>query len=105
MDAPRPRPPHHSGLMGRPSGDPDGENGRMGEFELLARIRARLPQTGPRGRLGSGDDAPIPVPGGAPAPPVGALGDGGHLRREGSPPARIGHKALPAPPPALAAPG
>ncbi len=66
----------------------------MGEFELLARIRARLPQTGPRVRLGSGDDAAIVVPGGATATSVDALVDGVHFRREWSTLAQIGHKAL-----------
>jgi thiamine-monophosphate kinase len=66
----------------------------MGEFELLARIRARLPQPGPRVRLGSGDDAAIVVPGGATATSVDALVDGVHFRREWSRPAQIGAKAL-----------
>lgn len=66
----------------------------MGEFELLARIRARLPQSGPRVRLGSGDDAAIVVPGGATATSVDALLDGVHFRREWSSPAQIGAKAL-----------
>jgi thiamine-monophosphate kinase len=68
--------------------------GRMGEFELLARIRERLPQPGPRIRLGSGDDAAIAVPGGATATSVDALVDGVHFRREWSGPAQIGAKAL-----------
>jgi thiamine-monophosphate kinase len=66
----------------------------MGEFELLARIRARLPQPGPRVRLGSGDDAAIAVPGGATATSVDALIDGVHFRREWSSLAQIGAKAL-----------
>jgi thiamine-monophosphate kinase len=66
----------------------------MGEFELLARIRERLPASGPRLRLGSGDDAAIAVPGGATATSVDALVDGVHFRREWSSPAQIGHKAL-----------
>jgi thiamine-monophosphate kinase len=66
----------------------------MGEFELLARIRDRLPQAGPRIRLGSGDDAAIAVPGGATATSVDALLDGVHFRREWSSPAQIGAKAL-----------
>jgi thiamine-monophosphate kinase len=66
----------------------------MGEFELLDRIRARLPQPGPRVRLGSGDDAAITVPGGATATSVDALVDGVHFRREWSSPAQIGAKAL-----------
>jgi len=66
----------------------------MGEFELLARIRERLPQAGPRIRLGSGDDAAIAVPGGATATSVDALVDGVHFRREWSSLGQIGGKAL-----------
>jgi thiamine-monophosphate kinase len=67
---------------------------RMGEFELLARIRERLPANGPRIHLGSGDDAAVSVPGGATATSVDALVDGVHFRRELASPAQIGHKAL-----------
>jgi thiamine-monophosphate kinase len=67
---------------------------RMGEFELLDRIRARLPQPGPRVLLGSGDDAAVTVPGGATATSVDALVDGVHFRREWSSPTQIGAKAL-----------
>jgi thiamine-monophosphate kinase len=67
---------------------------RMGEFELLARIRERLPASGPRTHLGSGDDAAVSVPGGATATSVDALVDGVHFRRELASPAQIGHKAL-----------
>lgn len=66
----------------------------MGEFELLARIRERLPQPGQRIRLGSGDDAAISVPGGATATSVDALIDGVHFRREWSSLGQIGGKAL-----------
>jgi thiamine-monophosphate kinase len=66
----------------------------MGEFELLARIRAQLPQPGPRVRLASGDDAAITVPAGVTATSVDALVDGVHFRREWSSPAQIGAKAL-----------
>jgi thiamine-monophosphate kinase len=66
----------------------------MGEFELLERVRERLPAPGPRVRLGSGDDAAIVVPGGATATSVDALVDGVHFRREWSSPAQIGRKAL-----------
>jgi thiamine-monophosphate kinase len=68
--------------------------GHMGEFELLARMRERLPPAGPRLRLGSGDDAAISVPGGATATSVDALVDGVHFRREWASPAQIGAKAL-----------
>ncbi len=66
----------------------------MGEFELLARMRERLPPAGSRLRLGSGDDAAIAVPGGATATSVDALVDGVHFRREWSSLAQIGRKAL-----------
>lgn len=67
---------------------------RMGEFELLARIRERLPASGPRTHLGSGDDAAITLPGGATATSVDALVEGVHFRRDLASPAQIGHKAL-----------
>jgi thiamine-monophosphate kinase len=66
----------------------------VGEFELLDRIRARLPQPGPHVRLGSGDDAAVTVPAGATATSVDALIDGVHFRREWSSPEQIGAKAL-----------
>jgi thiamine-monophosphate kinase len=66
----------------------------MGEFELLDRIRRRLPPPGPRVRLGSGDDAAIVVPGGATATSVDALVDGVHFRRRWSSLKQIGAKAL-----------
>jgi len=66
----------------------------MGEFELLARVKERLPQAGPPVRLGSGDDAAISVPGGATATSVDALIDGVHFRREWSSLPQIGAKAL-----------
>jgi thiamine-monophosphate kinase len=66
----------------------------MGEFELLKRIRERLPAAGPRIHLGSGDDAAITVPGGATATSVDALVEGVHFRRDQASLAQIGHKAL-----------
>ena len=66
----------------------------MGEFELLARVRERLPPPGPRVRLGSGDDAAIVVPDGATATSVDALIDGVHFRRDWISLAQVGHKAL-----------
>jgi thiamine-monophosphate kinase len=66
----------------------------MGEFELLERIRQRLPREGSRVRLGSGDDAAITVPGGATATSVDALIDGVHFRRQWSSLEQIGAKAL-----------
>jgi thiamine-monophosphate kinase len=66
----------------------------MGEFDLLAKLRERLPPPGPGVRLGSGDDAAIVVPGGATATSVDALVDGVHFRREWASLEQIGRKAL-----------
>jgi thiamine-monophosphate kinase len=66
----------------------------MGEFELLALLRERLPAAGPQVRLGSGDDAAITVPGGATATSVDALVEGVHFRRETASLRQIGRKAL-----------
>jgi thiamine-monophosphate kinase len=66
----------------------------MGEFELLARLRERLPPNDPRVRLGSGDDAAVTVPGGATATSVDAIVDGVHFRREETTPRLIGRKAI-----------
>jgi thiamine-monophosphate kinase len=66
----------------------------MGEFELLARLRDRLPPTTGRVVLGSGDDAAVTVPGGATATSVDAAVDGVHFRRERSSLGQIGRKAL-----------
>jgi thiamine-monophosphate kinase len=66
----------------------------MGEFELLARLRERLPPPGPRVRVGMGDDAAVTVPGGATATSVDALVEGVHFRREHATLAQIGRKAL-----------
>ncbi|MBW8059736.1 MAG: thiamine-phosphate kinase [Solirubrobacterales bacterium] len=66
----------------------------MGEFELLARVRERLPAAGPRVRVGMGDDAAVTVPGGATATSVDALVEGVHFRRDQGSLAQIGRKAL-----------
>ncbi len=66
----------------------------MGEFELLARIRERLPAPGPRLMIGMGDDAAVTVPGGATATSVDAIVEGVHFRREQASLAQIGRKAL-----------
>jgi thiamine-monophosphate kinase len=66
----------------------------MGEFELLAKLRERLPAAGPRVRLGSGDDAAVTVPGGATATSVDALVEGVHFRRDEASPRLVGRKAL-----------
>jgi thiamine-monophosphate kinase len=66
----------------------------MGEFELLSKLRERLPPAGPRVLLGSGDDAAVTLPGGATATSVDAIVDGVHFRRERATLEQIGHKAL-----------
>lgn len=66
----------------------------MGEFELLALLRERLPTAGPRLVLGSGDDAAITVPAGAVATSVDALVEGVHFRRETASLRQISRKAL-----------
>lgn len=66
----------------------------MGEFELLAKLRERLPAAGPRVRLGSGDDAAVTVPGGATATSVDAIVEGVHFRRGEVALETIGRKAL-----------
>jgi thiamine-monophosphate kinase len=66
----------------------------MGEFELLATLRERLPPAGSKVVLGSGDDAAITVPAGATATSVDAIVDGVHFRRDRADLAQIGHKAL-----------
>ncbi len=66
----------------------------MGEFELLARIRERLPAPGARMHLGSGDDAAVTLPGGATATSVDAVVEGVHFHRDRASLGQIGHKAL-----------
>jgi thiamine-monophosphate kinase len=66
----------------------------MGEFELLARVRERLPPPNPRVLLDSGDDAAIVEAGGVTATSVDAIVDGVHFRREQIGLAGIGRKAL-----------
>jgi thiamine-monophosphate kinase len=66
----------------------------MGEFELLALLRERLPAAGPQVRLGSGDDAAVTVPAGALATSVDALVEGVHFRRETASLRQIGRKAI-----------
>jgi thiamine-monophosphate kinase len=66
----------------------------MGEFELLAKLRERLPQAGSRVKLGSGDDAAVTVPGGATATSVDALVEGVHFRPGESGLETVGRKAL-----------
>jgi thiamine-monophosphate kinase len=66
----------------------------MGEFELLAKLRERLPCDDPRVMLGSGDDAAVTIPGATTATSVDAIVDGVHFRRGETSPRLIGRKAL-----------
>jgi thiamine-monophosphate kinase len=66
----------------------------MGEFELLALVRERLPEPGPRVKIGSGDDAAVTVPGGATATSVDAVIEGVHFERGRASLRQIGGKAL-----------
>ncbi|HET7418652.1 MAG TPA: thiamine-phosphate kinase [Solirubrobacterales bacterium] len=66
----------------------------MAEFELLAKLRERLPPNAPHVTLGSGDDAAITVPPGATATSVDAIVEGVHFRRGEATPQLIGRKAL-----------
>jgi thiamine-monophosphate kinase len=66
----------------------------MGEFDLLARMRERLPSSGGRLLLGSGDDAAVTSPTGVEAISIDALVDGVHFRRAHAAPRQIGRKAL-----------
>ena len=66
----------------------------MREFELLAKLRERLPAAGPRVRLGGGDDAAVTVPGGATRPPSMPWSTASTSRRQATEPAQVGGKAL-----------
>jgi thiamine-monophosphate kinase len=66
----------------------------MGEFELLAKLRERLPSAGQRVAVGSGDDAAVTIPGGATATSVDAIVEGVHFRRGETDLRTIGRKAL-----------
>ena len=68
--------------------------GAMGEFDLIAALRARLPDAKPPVVLGLGDDAAITAPEGATATSVDAIVDGVHFRRESTPLDAIGRRAL-----------
>lgn len=65
----------------------------MGEFDLLARIRKRLPPAEPPLLLGSGDDAAVSVPAGATATSVDAIVEGVHFDRD-APLRLVGRKGL-----------
>jgi thiamine-monophosphate kinase len=66
----------------------------MGEFELLAKLRERLPPDGARVKVGSGDDAAVTVPTGATATSVDAIVEGVHFRRDEAGLETVGRKAL-----------
>jgi thiamine-monophosphate kinase len=66
----------------------------MGEFDLIASLRARLPAPRPPLVVGIGDDAAVTAPEGATATSVDAMVDGVHFRRETTPLDAIGRRAL-----------
>jgi thiamine-monophosphate kinase len=66
-----------------------------GEFDLIAAITERLPPSGERVRVGSGDDAAVVEPtGGAAAVTVDAIIEGVHFTLPEFPPDAVGRKAL-----------
>jgi thiamine-monophosphate kinase len=66
-----------------------------GEFDLIAAITDRLPTTGPRVRVASGDDAAVVEPGDrATAVSVDAIVEGVHFTLPEFPPEAVGRKAL-----------
>ena len=66
-----------------------------GEFDLIAAITERLPATGPRLRVASGDDAAVVEPGDrATAVTVDAIVEGVHFSLPEFPPEAVGRKAL-----------
>jgi thiamine-monophosphate kinase len=66
----------------------------MGEFDLIAALRERLPAPPPRILVGPGDDAAVTAAGGSSAISVDATVEGVHFRRQWAPPEAIGRKAL-----------
>src|SRR3954451_20633639 len=70
------------------------DNPLVGEFDLLARLRERLPPAEPPLLVGVGDDAAVTVPRGATATSVDAIVEGVHFRRRGSSLRLIGRKGL-----------
>jgi thiamine-monophosphate kinase len=71
-----------------------GHNGRVGEFDLIAALRARLPATGPGVLLGVGDDAAVTASEGVTATSVDAIVEGVHFRRPWISLEAIGRRAL-----------
>jgi thiamine-monophosphate kinase len=66
----------------------------VGEFDLIAAIKERLPAQGERVRVPSGDDAAVVDPNGTSAISVDAIVDGVHFRLEDFGPEAVGRKAL-----------
>src|SRR4051812_9150168 len=66
----------------------------MGEFDLIAALRARLPAPQPPVLLGVGDDAALTAPEGVTATSVDAIVDGVHFQRESTPLEAVGRRAL-----------
>lgn len=66
----------------------------MGEFELLRRLRERLPPVPPHVIVGVGDDAAVVAGDGASVISVDLLVEDVHFRRATAAPRQIGHKAL-----------
>jgi len=66
----------------------------VGEFDLIAALRARLGEPRPPVLLGIGDDAAITAPAGVTATSVDAVVEGVHFRPETTPLDAIGRKAL-----------
>ncbi len=65
-----------------------------GEFELIERLIEGLPASGPRVRLGPGDDAAVTEPGGATATTVDGFVEDVHFTLPEFPPEAVGRKAL-----------
>jgi thiamine-monophosphate kinase len=66
----------------------------MGEFDLIAALRARLPAVKPPVLLGAGDDAAVTAPEGVTATSVDVAVEGVHFRRSSMPLDAIGRRAL-----------
>jgi thiamine-monophosphate kinase len=66
----------------------------MGEFDLIAALRERLPAPPPGVLVGSGDDAAVTAAAGSSVVSVDAIVEGVHFRRRWAPPEAIGRKAL-----------
>jgi thiamine-monophosphate kinase len=65
------------------------------EFDLIERLRERLPAAGPRVRIGSGDDAAVVEPtGAATATTIDAIVEGIHFTLPAYPLRAVGRKAL-----------